>query len=94
VTLRWAGVGLRLLGIVVLSRLLLGGPIVELPPGWVATPGATGAILDERTVAALNATIRGALSLALLGLLLSFLKRFLPVLRGIQANLDPGELGR
>jgi hypothetical protein len=90
-TLRWAGVALRLLGVFVLYRLLVGGPIVELPPGWVPPSGTAAAAIDEGRVRTLNATIRGALSLAILGQLLSFLRRLRPVLTGIQPSLDPGE---
>jgi hypothetical protein len=90
-TLRWAAVAVRLLGVFVLYRLLVGGPIVELSPGWVPPPGAEGIAPDEGKIRALNTTIRGALSLAILGQLLSFLRRLQPVLKGSQAHLDPGE---
>lgn len=90
--LRWADWGLKLLLCYLLFRLIVGGPIIGLAPGWVATPGTFGSWFDESKVPALNALIKGVFSLTIFALLLSALKQLLSVVRWIERN--PVERGQ
>jgi len=74
VALRWANLGLNILGMVVLGRLLLGGPIL-----W-------SALLDGWPVPVLNAVVKGVIGLSLVGLVVRTARECLQLLAAEPAS--------
>ena len=74
VALRWANLGLNILGMVVLGRLLLGGPIL-----W-------SALLDGWPVPVFNAVVKGIIGLSLVGLFVRTARECLQLLAAPPAS--------
>ena len=72
-TLRWAGLGLNILGMIVLGRLLLGGPIL-----WSAR-------LDGWPVPILNTVVKVIIGLSLVGLVVRTARECFQLLAGEHA---------
>jgi len=77
--LRWAGLGLNILGVVVLGRLLLGGPIL-----W-------SALLDGWPVPVLNVVVKGVIGLSLVGLVVRTARECLQLLAEEHASVTGAE---
>ena len=79
VALRWANLGLNVLGMVVLGRLLLGGPIL-----W-------SALLDGWPVPVLNAVVKGVIGLSLVSLIVRTARECLQLLAAEPASVTDAE---
>jgi hypothetical protein len=77
--LRWASLGLNILGMVVLGRLLLGGPIL-----W-------SALLDGWPVPVLNAVVKVIIGLSLVGLFVRTARECLQLLAAKPAPVSGAE---
>ena len=88
--LRWADLGICILGAYVLSRLVFGDPIVGLDPRWVQKHTPSLHRFDAQAVPFLNVSLKFALGLALGGMVVSTLQKLvrLPSQLGSEWNAE------
>ena len=86
VELRWADLGLGVLGACVLSRLVFGGPTIGLDPRWVHESSASLMRFDAQAVPFLNAFLKFALGLALGGVVVATLQKLVRLLSQTQPD--------
>jgi len=84
--LRWADLGVGILGAYVLSRLVFGGPIAGLDPRWVRESNASLLRFHAQAVPFLNVSLKFGLGLALGGMVVSKLQKLVRLLSQTQSD--------
>jgi len=86
--MRWADLGLSVLGICVLGRLVFGGPLVGLNPQWVRESSPSLLRFEAQAVPFLNIATKFGLGLALGGVAVGALQKLVPLLSRTRLDWD------